>query len=89
MTNMGKDDAPKTTGTLSLREKLKQAEALARKLNALDRRHDEKCRKIEARAGNQKLDVSAWHAKESKRLLDEADPDVRKLVEAGWLTSSP
>lgn len=79
---MGKDDALKTIGTLSLREKLKQAEALVRELEKLERKHDTKCRKIESSAANRKLDVSTWFGQEREKLLAAADPEVRKMVEA-------
>lgn len=73
----------KETKTMTLRERLKKAEALARRLETLDRRHDEKCRKIESRAANQKLAVAAWLGDEREKLLAAADPEARAMVLAG------
>lgn len=67
---------------MKLRERLKEAETLASRLEALDRKHDKKFRVIESRAANQKLAVAAWLDAERERLLAAADPEVRKLVEA-------
>lgn len=60
---------------------LREAAALADKLEKLNRKYDAKIRKLESKFGNAKLDVSSWLSAERERLLSAADPEVRRLVE--------
>lgn len=60
--------------------KFEKAAALIHALRKLDDKHDAKCRKIESRAANQKLDAAALLDQERGALLDTADPEVRAMV---------